>query len=386
MFKNSILKYTFFYLIILVILALFIETISFSSRFFLKKENIGFLISFNAEQNKYLKDNCLRMKSDIILSHTHDTKLNCKIPYAEKYDDNFIWYKSKKEKDRKIRILTLGGSTTDGFFYHISKFQTWPYFLNQICNKSNFKCEIINGGVGGYNTSQELLKYLIFSKNLEKFDFIISLNGINELNTSRDLPKELKKKYPYQTKIQYLISKEEKWLIQNKFKIILFPNVLSFFEFKRNYNFNTGYQKLFDKNFITNLQIAKKKDNLDYNIDLWEQNLKYFDSIAKSNKSKFISILQPTMGLDYIKIDWKNQGQDYKMYKEFYNDPLRDETNYFYKKARKKCSNLEYCFDLSEIASPGGKNDLFHNPRHHNEKGNLIIANKIFSIILNNLN
>ena len=36
------------------------------------------------------------------------------------------------------------------------------------------------------------------SNLFEDFDFVISLNGINEINLDRGLKKQLKKKYPYQ--------------------------------------------------------------------------------------------------------------------------------------------------------------------------------------------
>ena len=39
-----------------------------------------------------------------------------------------------------------------------------------------------------------------------------------------------------------------------------------------------------------------------------------------------------------------------------------------------------YCFDISDIALPSTKN-VYSNNRHHNERGNEIIANKIFKII-----
>ena len=379
---KKIYKYIAYNFIIIIILALIIEIIFFSGRVFLKRNSVGFLISLNAEQNKYLNDDCLRMQTHILLSHSHDTKKNCPIIGASKYDDNFIWYKYD-ENNKKIRILTLGGSTTDGYFYHISEFKTWPYLLGHICKKNNLNCEIINGGIGGYNTTQELLKYLIFSKKLGQIDYVISLNGINELNTSRDLNRKLKTEYPFQTKIQYLMSKDERWLKQNEFKIILFPNVLSFFKFKRNYDFNYGLNKLINKDEMNNFIDNRKKENLDYNIAVWKENLKNFNSLAEGNNSKFLSILQPTMGLDHIKINWENKGNDYQIYQKFMNNPLKHEVNYFYKEAKEICNKLNYCFDLSDIAKPGGS-DLFYNARHHNDRGNYIIAEEIFSIISKN--
>ena len=47
------------------------------------------------------------------------------------------------------------------------------------------------------------------------------------------------------------------------------------------------------------------------------KNLKNLNSLAESNDSKFFSILQPTMGLDDVKIVWDNKGNDYEIYQKF---------------------------------------------------------------------
>lgn len=380
---KKIFKYISYNIIIVLILVILIETIFFSARLLLKRDSVGFLFSLKSEQNKYLLDDCLRMKTHILLSHSHDTKKNCNILNHENYDDQFIWYKNNEKNKKKITILTLGGSTTDGFYYHISNFRTWPYILNELCNEK-YDCTIINGGVGGYNTSQELLKYLIYSNQLGKLDFVISLNGINEINTTRDINNKLKKKFPFQTKVQYTMTSKEKWLKQNKLQINFLPNFMSFFKFKKNYDFNVGITEVFDKKKMFDHMNKVKIKNLDYNVDIWRNNISNMNSLVRNNGGIFLSILQPTMGLDYVKVNWKKKGNDFEMYNNFYQNPLRSEVNYFYKKSRKICNNLNYCFDLSETASPGN-DDIFFNPRHHNEKGNYIIGNEIFKIIEKNL-
>ena len=128
----------------------------------------------------------------------------------------------------------------------------------------------------------------------------------------------------------------------------------------------------------------KKKENLtnlDYNFLLWKKNISILNSLSNINGSKFINFLQPTMGLDHVKIDWQKNNKDFKIYNNFINTQTKLDTNYIYKKFRKTCVNLVYCVDISSIAAPGGSDDLFSNARHHNEKGNQIIANKIYEIL-----
>ena len=110
------------------------------------------------------------------------------------------------------------------------------------------------------------------------------------------------------------------------------------------------------------------------------------NSIIVKNKAKYLNFLQPTMGLDYIKIDWKKKNNDYEIYKNFINTQTKIDTNYLYVKLRKVCSEYSFCYDISSIAAPGGHEDLYSNARHHNEKGNLIIAKEIYKVIKNQTN
>ena len=58
-----------------------------------------------------------------------------------------------------------------------------------------------------------------------------------------------------------------------------------------------------------------------------------------------------------------------------------DENNSLSDYFREICLNLDYCIDISNIAAPGAKENIFSDSRHHNEKGNLIIAKEIYNIL-----
>ena len=374
---KKILLYNF---IIIFCLLLLIETVFFFGRIYLGKNSVGFFISFNPTFNRILQDDCVRMKTNLFLSHEHDTNDKCEILGSDKVNDQFVYYKSNSKNLRPLKILTLGGSTTDGYFKMFSNSNTWPFLLSKLCNLE-FNCEVVNGAVGGYNSSQELLKYFLYSDLFEGFDFVISLNGINEINLDRGLKKQLKKKYPYHTQLQFFMSKNEKWIKQNKNKIVILPNSISFLKYFQQNNYQTNIVDLVKKDKFKGDQIKNNYENLDYNANLWKKNMGFLNNLSSYNKSKFINFLQPTMGLDYIKIEWQYKNNDFKIYNNFINSQTSIDTNYIYTKLRKICSNQSYCIDISHIAQPGNEKQLFSNARHHNENGNLIIAKEIYKVL-----
>jgi hypothetical protein len=64
---------------------------------------------------------------------------------------------------------------------------------------------------------------------------------------------------------------------------------------------------------------------------------------------------------------------------DFNNEYIND-LNDFYDAAREYCEELEYCFDLTNIAPPSN-NGVYFDIRHHNKAGNIIIADAIENII-----
>lgn len=85
----------------------------------------------------------------------------------------------KKEKD-KIRIITIGGSTTYGWLIKDYQ-QTWPLQLEEILNKKfDNKIEVINAGLPAGMSSESLVAFVMKDKYLEP-DIVIFHNGGNDL-------------------------------------------------------------------------------------------------------------------------------------------------------------------------------------------------------------
>lgn len=78
--------------------------------------------------------------------------------------------------DGKYTIALLGGSTTDGALY---AFKSWGEILYEKLSQNGYSVKIINGGCGGYTTSQELIKLIRDIVPL-KPDVVINYTGAND--------------------------------------------------------------------------------------------------------------------------------------------------------------------------------------------------------------
>lgn len=78
---------------------------------------------------------------------------------------------------KRGNIICLGGSTTDYSFYGI---KSWTEFLFELLEKDSIHLNVLNGGVVGHKSSQELLKLIRDGLELEP-SLVISYSGINDL-------------------------------------------------------------------------------------------------------------------------------------------------------------------------------------------------------------
>ena len=123
-------------LIIFITLLLFIETTSFLILKLFNKDTEGFFITFNLKEKNELKDPCKRYMTHPILSLIHDHNNQCEIRDGFASGE-FVFYFDEPIKDDYNFIVTLGGSTTDGFMYYLSDGYTWPNLLSKEFNKWN---------------------------------------------------------------------------------------------------------------------------------------------------------------------------------------------------------------------------------------------------------
>ena len=79
----------------------------------LKSENKSSNFLFNKRNNH--DEQCANFIFDLTLSHIHNENIECKVDKGV-VKQGFIYYNHNGTKTPDYLILTLGGSTTDGFF------------------------------------------------------------------------------------------------------------------------------------------------------------------------------------------------------------------------------------------------------------------------------
>ena len=347
-----------------------IESLIFVYRYIKNKEPIGYIKTGSLFNQ--IDDDCQRMKSHPILGHVHDHRGKCEIIGGKIFQDNFILYDS--DQNNKNVIITLGGSTTDGFYKNFSKGKTYPYFLSKLCEN---QCVVINGGTGGYGSSKETLKLLTQVSNLDlEISHIISLSGINDIKNYSNQNYEDFLKMPFLDENQVFMLENQKWVIKNKKPFILFPNLMSIF-----YDLDMNLPRVKDhitKNEIQESTYTRFKNNT----DTWLFNIKNMRAISQILNAEFKVFLQPTMGLEGIQSELTGlSGNDKKILSETLKDKEYIENlRTTYTVLKKHCQVINYCEDISDIAPPSSECN-YSNNRHHNEKGNQIIAKKIFEKI-----
>ena len=320
---------------------------------------------------------CTQMKTDTLLSHVpfHQNKCDIKDGKVMKddYRDDYVVYKYSSKNNPLL--ITLGGSTSTGFYQDISKGDTYPKFLAELVAKKYF---LVNGAVGGYSSNEEFLKFYRDGPRFKNLEIVISLNGINEYFNEPGKDNF----YPFSTKTLFTMNKNQLWIHQrfkgflnSKFIMNITPNLRNFFLFLKK------------KNLLLNqddeISFSEVEDELSFfkilpSADRWEINVKRMNALVKLEGASYLVFLQPTMGIDGPQSYPAPNSRDQILFNR--KDKLYFENiNKLYVELKIKCSKLEFCIDISDIAPPSG--DVYFDARHHNAKGNKIIANEIFKYI-----
>ncbi|MBQ9359819.1 MAG: hypothetical protein IJT96_02145 [Lachnospiraceae bacterium] len=88
------------------------------------------------------------------------------------------------DSDARRKILILGGSTSDPTYEGI---RSWSWYLQKKFNENGQEVKVLNGAVVGHATGQELL-CLLRDGIREKPDAVISYTGYNDYSEAMDLP------------------------------------------------------------------------------------------------------------------------------------------------------------------------------------------------------
>lgn len=368
-------------IVVLLFLLLFLECLSafirLSSGKNIKLPNFtgeNGVVDFNSPYHP-----CNEMKTDVLLSHVPNTRNSCS-PKKGKVINDYVSYGINTKYENVI--LTLGGSTTSGFYQNISNGETWPKILSEY---SKDKFTILNGGVGAYSSLQELYKFVRDGPRINNLRYVISLNGINELPDYQGQEIERSKNYPFLSNYQVAMNESQVWIDQRisltgkNFEIYVrnfLPNIMSLIDYLL-----IGSRSTNEK--VSNL--VKQAEGVEQNktfktinaAERWESNVKRLNALVKASGATYIVFLQPTLGIEGIQSLPMENSNDSKIFEDIKNTEYITNIRNLYSELKKRCAYLEFCIDISNIAPPIG--NVYTDARHHNSKGNLEIAKKIWN-------
>lgn len=307
---------------------------------------------------------CTEMKTDVLLSHVHNHRSSCQIKGGF-VDGEYIRYHVSDPTNPTI--LTIGGSTTDGFFQHISAGDTYPYYLADFLAEDY---QIMNGGVGGYSSLQELYKIIRDAPRIDNLHTVISLNGINETPDYHGYNKTRKIEYPFLTFEQVQMNSQQTWIDQRQISYLpsLLPNLNSLIIYiGRNAPVESEESSLTLSDPIV-IDSAER----------WLINVTRTHDVLQGQGVRYYVFLQPTMGLEGPQSSPEKDSTDERLF-TLLTESYIEEIRILYSKLRRHCASLSYCFDISDQVPPTG--NMYNDPRHHNSNGNRVLAQLIASIL-----
>ena len=250
--------------------------------------------------------------------------------------DDIEGYKILNPGKRK-KILILGGSTTDWSVSHIN---AWPVYLNHCLMREGYEYSVYNGAVVGYYSSQELLKCIRDILSIRP-DMVLSYSGVNDADwgkTDKSRP--------------YICS----YLYDNCEKII-----------KKDAIARAGINKV---ETIGYGQEWKGSDT-----DLWISNMRMLHAICEEFGIKFFSFLQPTEFYGDYMLSEIEKIILHEQYGEEQIIRIKD----FFKRLSQETDKYSYLYDFTRIFD--GEEGIFYDAMHTDERGNQMIADKVYETI-----
>ena len=275
-----------------------------------------------------------------------DPILGC-TPYDSK-DKRYIGYKvfdylDNIDENVPLRILTLGGSTTDAYLY---PWKSWSESLYEELNKKEICCEVFCGGVAGYNSGQELFK-LIRDGSIINPDIVICYTGFNDcfLHKNPYIPS-------YTKEICDVISKNDS---------------LKMFYSTERINITYGCN---DERFT---ECAESFYNY------WIRNQIMIHSICQGMGVKHITVLQPMLLYGEKRLsEFEKEyiaNLVYISYEKYKKEDVIIRFNQFNDLAKMDCDRFDWMYDFTDIFKD--TEGVYIDLCHVNEYGGMVIAESI---------
>ncbi len=90
--------------------------------------------------------------------------------------------KNQCAEEDAITIFMYGGSTMWGVGFDFQ--DSIPSYLSKRLCEEEIKVEVVNYGLQGYNSTQEIIKLFLHIKNNKSPDFVIFYDGVNDIRTT----------------------------------------------------------------------------------------------------------------------------------------------------------------------------------------------------------
>lgn len=260
---------------------------------------------------------------------------------------NFQVYGDPQD-EKAIRIMTLGGSTSDPTMGNV---RTWPEQLYEEISKK-YNVVVYSGGIGGYSIHQEFLKFMRDGLAIHP-NIVISFDGYNDIAYQVSM-----EEYPYLHRYQ------KKFYDFMETRTPMAPDTL-------------------DMRAVNKIAHGMECPQIpDY--ENWYEAARNIYALAKEHGIHYFSFLQPIQGIGRPILD-DSVLELKKSYLSAYNREasLLEKTSDFVNGCRKYIEKNDYMTDLTDIFD--GEEDVYYDVCHSTEKGHQIIAKNILKKITSTL-
>ncbi|MDR2833865.1 MAG: SGNH/GDSL hydrolase family protein, partial [Streptococcaceae bacterium] len=274
------------------------------------------------------------------------------------------------DNPKATKIVALGGSTTESTLLFV---KGWVQFLAEILRKNNIPAVVYGGGTCGYTSSQELLK-LIRDVIPLKPDIVISYSGVNDLYNIPD-PTEIERhKRPFVTKFQVQFIKQ----IIEKLSILQYGLPVDL-QYGLPVEKNPDWNKEGKGTVFYGLQNDKPAS------EFWIDNMRMMHALSKEFDFLFLSFFQPFRFNGYYTSSeiqdiihsrrdpsWAPGAEGGKRWYASIKAELH--------KIIEEIENYNFIHNFSDIFTE--YQNIYYDTTHVYERGNQIIAKKIFDTLI----
>lgn len=250
-----------------------------------------------------------------------------------------------------LTVVALGGSTTDPLTG-----TSWPLFLADRLAEAGYTARVLNGGVAGYSSNQELLKLIRDVLPLEP-DLVLSLNGVNDLGFMHSTTNH-PMVHPYQKRVLAAVSGSAQPASP------LLPNAVS------------AVASLFQDSPEIGLHLGTVVRRADF--EQWFSNARAMRAVAAEFEIPYVCFLQPILGAgDYDMAPAEEAMLERTVDQHaHYRDYLGD-VQAFYAGARERAAGVPYIVDFTDAFD--GHAGMYRDSRHQTEAGSRHLADAVFT-------